>query len=137
MPRPLRRNQVIGVFDDLKKLLMHYDRRLILRTTLIGKRVQPEAPGLYLYGTIPVSVAGRPPQLTYVAGLMRRKVLVEVILRPNLSHPQLIAPQSPLLSKLQAKSGHFKLKEVTDEVRADLQRMLREGIQLYEKLGWI
>lgn len=124
------------VFERLKKLLSRQAKGLDQYDEYPGSQAQDRKPALHLYGKRAVSIAGRKPQPTYVAGIIQQKGYVGFYHMPVYSHPKEFS-LSPQMQRVLKGKSCFHIKEATPEVLAELESLIANGIALYKQEGWI
>lgn len=93
-------------------------------------------PSYHLYGKKSVSLFGRNPQPTYVAGIIQQKHFVGFYSMPIYSHPKEFS-FSPELAKMVKGKSCINVTKLTPALEKELEAALLKGIRLYRKLGWV
>jgi len=123
-------------FKQLKKLLNKHAKGLAKYDEYPGSQAKEKKPGLHLLGKREVSIAGRKPQPTYIVGIIQQKNSVGFYHMPVYSHPLKFKLSATLQQALKGKSC-FHVKEATPEILSEVEGLIRDGIALYRKEGWI
>lgn len=134
----MKNEQLRRDFLALKKIIKKYNNgSLEARSAIIGSKAAALKEGFHLYGKKSVSIAGRKPQQTYIAGIILQKHFVGFYFMPIYSHPQLFKIKDPELQKFLKGKSCFNIKKFTPETKEELEDILKQGIALYRKEKWI
>ena len=109
---------------------------LDLREEYLGTTAKEQKPALHIYGSRTVSIAGRKPQPTYVAGIVRQKAYAGFYHMPVYSHPEEFKLSDELEKARKGKSC-FHIKTSDPALVAEIEELLIIGIELYRRLDWI
>jgi hypothetical protein len=125
---PVKNPDLLPLFEDAKKLLVPYAKRLSVRK---------DEPGAYdLWSEKEVVVEGRKKKGVFFAGLIIQKSYVGFYYMPvytDAGAAEFFGPE--MLQLLKGKSC-FYLKELTPEIRRQMKDALRRGFELYQDRGW-
>lgn len=123
-------------FLALYDLLQRHGSGLAFHERCVGSQAKGDKPQLHLYGTQDVSIAGRAPQPTYIAGIIQQKNYTGFYFMPVYSHPRHF-PLHPVLAQAGSGKSCFHIKDAPAETLALLEALLISGIDLYRELGWV
>ncbi len=125
------------IFIEIKKILENQSEGLIAREEVIGSKAKIKKPGYHLYVEEEVSLFGKKPQQTYVAGVIQNKNYVSFHLMPIYSDPELIEDVIPELKKYMKGKSCFNIKKTSENLLKSVITVLNNGIQIYKKKKWI
>lgn len=125
------------IFKELKKILEGNSSDFLERDKYIGSKAKQEKPGFHLYGNINISLFGKKPQPTYIAGVIQQKNYVSFYLSPIYSHPELYTDISSDLKKVLKGKSCFNISKATDKLLDEIEQVLKKGINKYKEIGWI
>ena len=125
------------IFIEIKKILENQSDGLTARKEVLGSSVKIKKPGFHLYGEEEVSLFGKKPQQTYVAGVIQQKNYVSFYLMPIYSDPELIEDVIPELKKYLKGKSCFNIKKSSKNLLKNVRTVLNNGIQIYKKKKWI
>ena len=98
------------IFAEIKKILENQSEGFSAREEAIGSKSKIKKTSYHLYGTKEVSLFGKKPQQTYIAGVIQQKNYVSFYLMPIYSHPELIEDVIPELKKYLKGKSWFNIK---------------------------
>ncbi|MHA2231524.1 MAG: hypothetical protein ACXAB4_03435 [Candidatus Hodarchaeales archaeon] len=125
------------IFLHIKEILAKYSENLVVTNTISGSKAKIKKPAYHLYGSKEVSLFGKKPQKTYVAGVIQQKNYVSFYLSAIYSHPELVQHvNSELKTYLKGKSC-FNLTKTASHLYDEIEKMLKIGIEKYRELEWI
>ena len=107
------------------------------RATLPDSKAKQKKVSYHLYGKRAVSILGRKTQKTYVAGVIMQKHFVGFYFMPIYSHPKHFSIHSPILRKARSGKSCVNIRTLDAAALKEVHRMLKQGIQLYRREGWI
>jgi len=120
---------LLPLFGQLKQLLEPYAEHFTVRR---------DEPGYYdLWSERDLVIADRKRKEVYFAGIIIQKSYVGFYYMPiytDTSAEEFFGPE--LLSLLKGKSC-FYIKELTPVLQAQIERVLKEGFELYRSRGWV
>ena len=126
-----------SIFLQIKKILEQHSVDLLARDEYIGSQAKTKKPGYHLYGKKEVSLFGKKPKLTYIAGVIQQKHYVSFYLSPIYSHPDVYSDLSPDLKKVLKGKSCFNIKRATPQLLNDIKEVLERGIDKYKEIKWI
>ncbi len=115
-------------YRELKALLKPYERHFEVRSSH-GFRYE-------LWGKHEVELRGKPHDPIQFAALIIQGTYVGFYFTPIYVKPTAFT-LSPKLSKMKTGKGCFHVKELDDELKKDIKRMLAKGLECYKKLKWV
>ncbi len=125
------------IFETLKSLLIKYSREFDVKREILDSKAKVKKEQVHLYGKKIVSIIpSRKPQATYVSGIIKQKDFVGFYSMPIYSHPNSFVLSPELKKALKGKSC-FHVKKLNPELLSELETVLKNGIELYRKEGWI
>ena len=125
------------VFDDLIRIIDRKGVNFDLKEKVINSKAKGKKRGLHIYGKKKVSIAGRKPQQTYLAGIIEQKNFVGLYFMPIYSHPNEFNKLSEDLKKTLKGKSCFNIKTLNPDMLKELDSILAKGILLYKKEGWV
>ena len=128
---------LINIFSKLKELLKKHSSGLDLREAVSDSQVKQKKEQFHLYGNKIISILGRKPQCTYVAGIIMQKHFVGFYSMPMYSHPHKIKLKNPDLIKMRKGKSCINMKKLDSAMLRELDEHVKQGIALYKKEGWI
>ena len=126
-----------GIFNQLKEILVKYNLSLISMDETINSQAKEKKNAYHLYGSLEVSLFGKKPQLTYIAGIIQHKNFISFYFMPIYSHPDDFNWLSPTLKKFLKGKSCFNFPLMTNELLSELELALVKGIAKYRDLQWI
>ncbi|MCW4030909.1 MAG: hypothetical protein NWE80_00935 [Candidatus Bathyarchaeota archaeon] len=125
------------IFLHIKEILANYSENLVVADAYIGSKAKTKKPAYHLYGSKEVSLFGKKPQKTYVAGVIQQKNYVSFYLSAIYSHPELLQHVSPELRKHLKGKSCFNLAKAGSHIYEEINKMLEIGIAKYKDIEWI
>jgi hypothetical protein len=125
------------VFLKIKSILSKYSSSFLSMDQYIGSKAKEKKPAYHLYGNKEVSLFGKKPQLTYIAGVIQQKNYVSFYLSAIYSHPDLFKNISPKLKKFLKGKSCFNINKLTIPLLKEVEEILQIGIKKYQELDWI
>lgn len=125
-----------ATYAKLKTVLSRHADGLVVLDEFLGSEAKVKKVALHLYGAKEVSIGGRKPQLTYIAGIIWQKSFVGFYHMPVYSHPEEFQLSATLTKARKGKSC-FHIKANDPAIIAELEVLLNDGIELYRVNGWI
>jgi hypothetical protein len=126
------------IFRALTAVLRRDRRGLDLRDEYLGAKASTQKPALHLYGKQPVAIfAGRKPQPTYVAGVIRQRRFVGFHFMPMYSHPRLFSVAHAGLKRMVKGKSCINVTRLDADMLDELEALLARGIAHYRQLGWL
>lgn len=126
-------------YTKLEKLLLEFkkDKKLEIHQGYLGDSAKGDKKQLHIYSRNEVSIGGRKPQKTYIAGVIQQKNFVGFYFMPQYSHPQVFKDKSQSLTKSLKGKSCFHITLLDKETLEELREMLKKGVTLYKKEGWV
>jgi len=126
-PRP----NLATLFDELQTVLKRYSPPFTSVTNYVkGKR------NYVLISKKEVVIDGRKKPEMYFSGIIEQKGYVGFYYMPIYCVPRMRS-LSPALMKLLKGKACFYVKQLTPELRKDIDSALKTGFEAYKKLGWV
>lgn len=125
------------IYKKVESILKAHSDEFIAKTHYIGSKAKNKKPAYHLYGTKEVSLFGKEPQKTYIAGVIQQKNYVSFYFSPIYSHPVEFQEINPNLKKYLKGKSCFNLKNINPELLEEIEDILTQGINKYKELGWI
>ena len=132
----MEQEAVVDDFTALAELLIQHAKGLELVETIPRSSAKVVKRQLHLYGKAAVSIAGRKPQPTYLAGVKQLEKHTGFYLMALYTHPGEFK-LGPLLSKALKGKSCVHITQATPAVLAEARDALERSIALYRSLGWI
>jgi hypothetical protein len=126
-----------NIFSELKKILEKNSGNFLIKDHYIGSQAKQQKPAYHLYGNKDVSLFGKKPQPTYIAGVIKQKNYVSFYFSPIYSHPELFSNISSDLKKFLKGKSCFNINKTTSQLLKEIEDILKLGINKYQKLEWI
>lgn len=133
----MRHENLLGMFDELAVLLRKYRKGLTLADALEGSKAKEKKQMLGLLGAKPVAIGTRKAQPTYVVGIILQKHFVGFYSMPLYSHPKEIVIRDKDVAKMRKGKSCINVTTLTPAIKKELERLVKEGIRVYKKEGWI
>ena len=130
-------NDLDKIFLELMEILKKRSSEFVERDKYIGSNAKQQKPAYHLYGKKEVSLFGKEPQPTYVAGVIKQKNYVSFYLSPIYSHPELYEEISADLKKVLKGKSCFNIKKINPILLKEIEKALEIGIEKYKELNWI
>lgn len=125
-------------YEILKKLIRDTcDDDMELKDEVIGSQAKGNKKQIHLYGKKETSIGSRSSRQTYITGIIQQKGYVGLYFMPIYSHPKKFNGISDKLKKTIKGKSCLHIKELDAEMEKEIQKILKEGIDLYRKEGWI
>ena len=125
----MKQEELVPIFNRLKKILKRYEDPLRSKLDLDSR--------YDLWSFKEVEIAGRKKKEVYFAGLIIQSKWVGLYYMPIYTDTDLAEVFKPeLLSLLKGKSC-FRIKELDEELEAQIEDALQKGYELYKQRGWI
>jgi len=125
------------IFLKIKEILEKHSYNFYTTDRYIDSKAKTNKPAYHLYGNEEVSLFGKDPQKTYVAGVIQQKNYVSFYFSPIYSHPDDFQDiDSELKSFLKGKSC-FNINKLNSSLLPEIESLLIKGISKYHELGWI
>jgi len=125
------------LFSKIKKILENNSSNYLTTEKTFGSQAKQNKPGYHLYGKKEVSLFGKKPKPTYIAGVIQQKHYVSFYLSPIYSHPDLYPDINPELKKVLKGKSCFNIKKATPQLLNEIEDVLTMGIKKYKELDWI
>jgi hypothetical protein len=125
----MTQEKLVAIFARLKKILKRYEDPLKPKFDLDGK--------YDLWSFKDVEIAGRKRKEVYFAGLIIRSRWVGFYYMPIYTDADLADVFKPELLKLLKGKSCFRIRELDDELEAQIEDALEKGYELYRQRGWI
>ncbi|UCC20143.1 MAG: hypothetical protein JSV62_02345 [Promethearchaeota archaeon] len=125
------------IFLELKKILQNQSSSFLAKDQYIGSKAKEQKPAYHLYGNKEVSLFGKKPQPTYIAGVIRQKNYVSFYFSPIYSHPDIFENISPELRKFLKGKSCFNINKTTPQLLKEIEHILKTGIKKYKEIEWI
>lgn len=125
------------IYSKLKKILQNRAKSLLITDKYIGSQSTANKPGFHLYGNREVSLFGKKPQKTYVAGAIQQKSYVSLYFSPIHSHPAEFSDISSDLKKFLKGKSCFNIKKANSALLKEIDTLLAKGINYYKEIKWI
>jgi len=126
-----------NIFFEIKKILEKHSSNFLIKEQYIGSQVKQEKPGFHLYGSKEVSLFGKKPQPTYIAGVIQQKNYVSFYFSPIYSHPDLFKNINPDLKKFLKGKSCFNINKTNPQLLEEIEDLLKKGIIKYKEIDWI
>ncbi|MFX1419149.1 MAG: DUF1801 domain-containing protein [Promethearchaeota archaeon] len=126
-----------NIFLELKKILENQSNNFLTKDQYIGSKAKQRKPAFHLYGNKEVSLFGKKPQATYIAGVIQQKNYVSFYFSPIYSHPDIFKNVSPELKKFLKGKSCFNINKTTPQIYKEIEDILKTGIDKYKEIGWI
>jgi len=125
------------LFLEIKKVLENNSENFSITEKYINSKAKIEKPQYHLYGNKEVSIFGKKPQKTYVAGVIQQKNYVSFYFSPIYSHPESFMDISPELKKFLKGKSCFNITNINPKLLNELENLLKKGINKYKQLEWV
>ena len=125
------------IFIVVKNMLEKHSEGLTVKNSIIGSKAKLKKPTFHLYGSKEVSIIGKKPQLTYLAGVIQQKNYVSFYFSPVYSHPKDFQRINSELKAFLKGKNCFNFDKINENLLVELEKTLVEGIKKYEEIGWI
>ena len=125
------------IFIEIKKIIEAKSKGLFSTNNYIGSKAKERKPGYHIYGNKDVSLFGKKPQKTYIAGVIKQKNYVSLYFSPIYSHPDDFNDISEELKKFLKGKSCFNINKTTSGLYEEINDLLARGIEKYKEIGWI
>lgn len=125
------------IFLEIKKILEGQSSNFLIKDQYIGSQAKQKKPAYHLYGSKEVSLFGKKPQPTYIAGVIQQKNYVSFYFSPVYSHPDSFKSISNDLKKFLKGKSCFNINKTTPQIIEEIEDILKQGIKLYKEIEWI
>lgn len=125
------------IFKELKKILEKHSSNFLIKNQYIGSQSKQNKPAFHLYGSKDVSLFGKKPQPTYIAGVIQQKNYVSFYFSPIYSHPDFFKNLSIDLKKFLKGKSCFNINKITPQLLEEIEDVLKLGIKKYKEIDWI
>jgi hypothetical protein len=125
------------IFKELKRLLVDNSSDFFQSDHYIESQAKKTKPAYHLYGKKEVSLFGKKPQKTYLAGVIQQKNYVSFYFSPIYSHPEEFKNISPRLKKTLKGKSCFNISNITPQMLKEVEELLERGIDKYKEIKWI
>jgi hypothetical protein len=133
MPAPAKapKPNLANIFDQLQNILEGYVPPFTPCTNYVRKKRN-----YILISKKEVVIAGRKKSEMWFCGIIEQKGYVGLYYMPIYCVPNLKG-LSPALMKFLKGKACFHVKQLTPELRNDINVALKSGFDAYKKLGWV
>lgn len=132
------KQDISELYDAIENVLRESaDKGTILKIGPLGGPVKEVKRQLHLLGKDAVSILGRKPQQTYIAGVIEQKNFAGFYFMPIYSHPEEFSLTSPLLQNARKGKSCLNIKVLDAPAVRELKSLVKKGKALYKTLGWI
>jgi hypothetical protein len=118
----------------IKKILEKYSNDFLQTDRYIDSKSKGNKPSFHLYGNKTVSLFGKKPKNTYIAGIIRQKNYVSFYLSPIYSHPNLFENISSDLRRFLKGNSCFNINKSSTLLFTEIEDALKLGINKYKKI---
>jgi len=125
------------IFLKIKKILEKHSNNFYTAVETIGSKAKIKKLGYHLYGNEEVSLFGKDPQKTYIAGVIQQKNYVSFYFSPIYSHPDDFQDISSELKRFLKGKSCFNINKINSSVLKEIEVLLIKGINKYHEIGWI
>ena len=125
------------IYLEIKKILEKNSGSFLVKNKYFDSKAKLEKPQYHLYGSKEVSLFGKKPQKTYMAGIIQQKNYVSFYFSPIYSHPDSFSNISPELKKYLKGKSCFNINTTSPNLLNELEILLKNGIKKYKQLGWV
>jgi hypothetical protein len=129
--------QLEKIFIEVKNILENNSETFLAKDKYIGSQAKQEKPAYHLYGNKDVSLFGKKPQPTYIAGVIQQKNYVSFYFSPIYSHPDFFSNISPDLRKVLKGKSCFNINKTSPQLLEEIESLLKKGINKYKEIEWI
>jgi hypothetical protein len=125
------------IFLEIKKIIEGQSNNFLIKDQYIGSQAKQKKPAYHLYGSKEVSLFGKKPQPTYIAGVIQQKNYVSFYFSPIYSHPNSFTHISAELKKFLKGKSCFNINKTTPQLLKEIEDILKMGINKYKDIEWI
>lgn len=130
-PKKAPKPELAQIYDELQNMFARYSPPFTARDKAVkAKR------NYILVSEKPLVINGRKKDEMWFAGLVEQKGYIGFYYMPIYCVPKMTAV-SPALKKLLKGKSCFYIKDLTPELRRDIDAALKAGLAAYKKLGWV
>ena len=126
-----------NIFIKMKEILENNSGNFLKTSETLGTQAKQKKPGFHLYGNKEISLFGKKPKKTYIAGTIQQKNYVSFYLTAIYSHSDLFKNISPDLKKYLKGKSCFNFNKLTQDILQEIEDVLKLGINKYKELEWI
>lgn len=120
-----------AIYDELESVLSKYSPPFTARDNAVRNKRN-----YILVSEKEVVIDGRKKPEMWFAGLIEQKGYIGFYYMPIYCVPKMKAV-SPALMKLLKGKSCFYVKQLTPDLRKDIDEALNAGLAVYKKLGWV
>jgi hypothetical protein len=125
----MTQEKLVDIYNRLKKILKRYEDPLKPKLDLDSR--------YDLWSFKDIEIAGRKRKEVYFAGLIIQSKWVGFYYMPIYTDASLADVFKPELLKLLKGKSCFRIKELDEELEAQIDDALKKGYELYKQRGWI
>ncbi len=125
------------IYKKIKEILEKNSETFLKTDHYIGSQAKQQKPGYHLYGRKEISLFGKIPQKTYIAGVIHQKNYVSFYLSAIYSHPDLFIDISIDLKKMLKGKSCFNISKAAPQLLEEIESVLKKGIEKYKEIEWI
>jgi hypothetical protein len=125
----MMQEKLVYIFKRLKKILKKYEDSLKPKFDLDSK--------YDLWSFKDVEILGRKRKEVYFAGLIIQSKWVGFYYMPIYTDTDMVDVFKPELLKLLKGKSCFRIRQLDDELEAQIDEALKKGYELYKQRGWI
>ncbi len=126
-----------NIFSRIKEILEIHSKDFLKTHQTLDSQAKQQKPGYHLYGNKEISLFGKKPKNTYIAGVIQQKNYVSFYLSAIYSHPDLFKNISPDLKIFLKGKSCFNVSKLTPDLQEEIEEVLNIGINKYKELKWI
>ena len=130
-PAEAQKPNLAATYDELAAVLAHYVPPFTACTTYVKKKRN-----FILISKKEVVIDGRKKPEMWFCGIIEQKSYIGFYYMPIYCVPKMKA-LSPSLMKLLKGKACFYVKQLSPELRKDIDAALKAGFDAYKKLGWV
>ncbi|MBD3215925.1 MAG: hypothetical protein GF311_25160 [Candidatus Lokiarchaeota archaeon] len=125
------------IFLKIKHMLEKHSNDFYTAERYIDSKAKDKKPAYHVYGNKEVSLFGKDPQKTYIAGIIQQKNYVSFYFNPIYSHPDEFRNISPALNKFLKGKSCFNINNLSPSLLEEIESLLLKGIEKYKDIEWI
>ncbi|MFX1274732.1 MAG: hypothetical protein ACFFBP_22800 [Promethearchaeota archaeon] len=125
------------IFSEIKEILEKHSETFLITDKYLGSQARTKKPEYHLYGNKQVSLFGKKPQNTYLAGVIQQKSYVSFYFSPIYSHPNSFKNIRPELKKFLKGKSCFNINNTDSNLLKEIEDLLIKGIKKYKELEWV
>jgi len=130
-PAKATKPNLAAIYDELEHVLSKYSPPFTARDNAVRNKRN-----YILVSEKEVVVDGRKKPEMWFAGIIEQKGYIGFYYMPIYCVPKMAKPASNLMKLLKGKSC-FYVKQLTPELRKEIDAALKGGLAAYKKLGWV